>query len=138
MRARLIDMAQQSSTVATGDSILDRLTPFYRFMGIATVLLAAAAAFQALGAATRISSDEAYHGRAWEDFDQFNPITLIAWSIVLFYSWRNKPSTDDVRPIDRTRTGTVMRKSVLSAASVVPADETIGVVAGADAQSGAD
>ena len=115
-------MAQQSTTAATGDSILERLTPFYRFMGAATVLLAAAAAFQAQGAATRISSVEAYFGRAWEDFDPFNPITLIAWTIVLFYSWKTWPSDNDARPIDRTSTGTAMRKSVLTAASVVPAD----------------
>lgn len=143
MRTKLVEMAQTSSAAAAGDTILDRLVPFYRFMGLATVLLAAAAAFQALGAVSLISSADAYYGRAMSDFDPFNFITLIAWLLILYFAWKNKPTEEELeraRHFDRNSRRSVSagdastRRSVFAAASVVPADAPTPLVQSAVVQ----
>jgi hypothetical protein len=122
MRVKLLELqASNSGLSTTGESILDKLSPFYRFMGLATVVLCAAAVFQCLNAVTNIQSSTAYYRQSvrfvfivfmfdlaqlklcicfWQDssssFDPFLPIMVLAWSLVLYFSWKSDVS-DAVR-----------------------------------------
>ena len=60
MREKLLEMQSANSGLSTtGETILEKLAPFYRFMGLATVVLCAAAVFQCLNAITNIANPDA-------------------------------------------------------------------------------